>query len=126
MEEGKIWGICCPDTDSGALRKKFVFATSTEFWAANFWAYAPGYYLTFVCLARFDLSDGKNSKKSVFVNCSVLTDFCLYLHLSLGLFLFEFFWGKELFEEVATVAYVILDASLMLELNSSGFIILMH
>ena len=103
-----------------------MFATSTKFGAANFLAYAPGYYLTFVSLALFDLSDGIFLKKSVFVNCSVLTNLCLYLHLPLYLFLFEFFWGKELFEEVATVAYVLLDASLMLELNSSVFIILMH
>ena len=70
------------------------------------------------------MSDRKNSKKMVFANCSVLTDFCHYLHLPLILFLFEFFWGKELFEEVATVAYVLIDALLMLELNPSGFVIL--
>ena len=71
-----------------------------------------------------ELSDGKNSKKSVFANCFVLTDFCHYLHLPLILFLFEFFWGKEFFEEVATVAYVLIDALLMLYLNPSGFVIL--
>ena len=53
-----------------------------------------------------------------------LTDFCHYLHLPLILFLFEFFWGKELFEEVFTVANILMDALLTLELNSSGFIIL--
>ena len=63
-------------------------------------------------------------KKSVFANCSVLTDFCHYLHLPLTLLLFDFFWGKALFEEVATVAYVLIDALLMLELNPSGFFIL--
>ena len=70
------------------------------------------------------MSDGKNSKKSVFANCSVLTDFCHYLHLPLILFLFEFFWGKELFEEVATVAYALMYVLYMLELNPSGFVIL--
>ena len=70
------------------------------------------------------MSDVTFSEKSIFANCSVLTDFFLYLHLPLVLFLFEFFSGEKLFEEVATVAYVLLDALLMLELNSSGIIIL--
>ena len=65
-----------------------------------------------------------NFKKKVFANCSVLTDFCHYLHLPLILFLFEFFWGKELSKEVATVAYILIDALIMLELNPSGFVIL--
>ena len=64
------------------------------------------------------MSDDKNSKKSVFANYSVLTDFFHYLHLPLYLFLFEFFWGKELFEEVATVADALLDVLHMLELNT--------
>ena len=55
------------------------------------------------------------------MNCSVLTDFCHYLHLPLIFLLFEFFWGKELYEEVVTVAYVLIDALLMLDLNPSGF-----
>ena len=67
------------------------------------------------------MSDVTFSEKSIFANCSVLTDFCHYMHLPLILLLFEFFWRKEIFEEVATVAYVLIDALLMLELNSSGF-----
>ena len=85
----------------GRHEKKFVFATRTEFWADNFWAYVPGYYLTFVSLALFDLSDVTFSDKSVFVNCSVLTDFCHYLHLPLILFLFEFFWGERAFWRIS-------------------------
>ena len=81
-----------------AVTKKFVFTTRTKFWAANFWAYAPGYYLTFVSLALFDLSDGKNSKKSIFANCSVLTDFFHYLHLPLNLFLFLVLLGERAFQ----------------------------
>ena len=74
--------------------------------------------------ALFDLSNVRFSKKSIFTCCSVLTDFCHYLHLPLYPFIFEFFWGKELFEEVTTVANFLIDALHMLELNPSGFVIL--
>ena len=46
------------------------------------------------------------------------------MHLPLVIFLFEFFWGKELFEEVATVSDALMDVLYMLELNPSGFVIL--
>jgi hypothetical protein len=54
-------------------------------------AHAPGYYVTFISFALFDLSNRRFSKKLIFTICSVLTDFCHYLHLPLDLFLFEFF-----------------------------------
>ena len=107
-----------------AVTKKSVFAARMSYWSAKFLEYSPGYYLTFVSLALFDLSNGIFSKKLIFTSCSVLIDFCHYLHLPLNLFLFEFFWKKELFEEVATVAAVLMDVLYMLELNPSGFVIL--
>jgi hypothetical protein len=41
------------------------------------------------------LSNIKPSKKSTFVSCSILTDFCHYLCLPLYRFLFEFFWLRN-------------------------------
>jgi hypothetical protein len=83
----------------------------------NLIAHAPGYYLTFISFALFDLSNRTFSKKSIFTCCSVLTDFCHYLHLPLNLFLFEFFWSEEFLKEVATVANVSIDVVLELKLN---------
>jgi hypothetical protein len=47
----------------------------------------------FVNLNPFIIEKGnrRSSKKSTFVSCSVLTDFCHYLGLPLDHFLFEFF-----------------------------------
>jgi hypothetical protein len=67
-------------------------------------AYDPGYIKTFISFALFDLSNRSSSKKSTFVSCSVLTDFCHYLCLPLDRFLFEFFYHRT-FGEVATVVY---------------------
>jgi hypothetical protein len=58
-------------------------------------AYAPGYIQTFISFTCFDLSNRRSSKKSTFVSCSVLTDFCHYLCLPLDCFLFEFFWSRN-------------------------------
>jgi hypothetical protein len=82
-----------------------------------FCAHAPGYYLTFVIFALLDLSNRRFSKKSIFTCCSVLTDFCHYLHLPLNLFLFEFFWSEELLKEVATVSNVLMDVLLEFKLK---------
>jgi hypothetical protein len=57
------------------------------------------------------------SKKSIFTCCSILIDFCHYLHLPLNLFLFEFFWSEELLKEVATVANALMNVVLELKLN---------
>jgi hypothetical protein len=88
-----------------------------SYWYEFFCAHAPGYYLTFVSFALFDLSNRIFSKKSIFTCCSVLTDFCHYLYLPLNLFLFEFFWSEGLLKEVATVANVLMDVFLELKLN---------
>jgi hypothetical protein len=69
-------------------------------------AYAPGYIQTFINYTLFDLRNKKPSKKSTFVSCSVLTDFCHYLCLPLDRFLFEFFYHGT-FGEVATVLYAL-------------------
>jgi hypothetical protein len=63
------------------------------------------------------LRNRRFSKKSIFTCCSVLTDFCHYLHLPLNLFLFEFFWSEELLKEVATVDNFLFDVLLELKLN---------
>jgi hypothetical protein len=62
-----------------------------------FCAHAPGYYLTFVSFALFDLSNRTFSKKSIFTCCSVLI--------------------MEFFREVATVDNVLIDVVLELKLN---------
>jgi hypothetical protein len=89
----------------------------TSYWYVIFCVQAPGYYLTFVSFALFDLTNRRFSKKSIFTCCSVLTDFYHYLHLSLNVFLFEFFWSEELLKEVATLANVLMDVLLEFKLN---------
>jgi hypothetical protein len=54
------------------------------------------------------LSNRRFSTKSIFTCCSILTDFCHYLHLPLDLFIFEFFWSEMVLEEVAIVANVLM------------------
>jgi hypothetical protein len=49
------------------------------------------YIQTFISFILFDLSNRRSSKKSTFVSCSVLTDFCHYLCLPLDHFIFELF-----------------------------------
>jgi hypothetical protein len=68
---------------------------SISFWPALSCAYAPGYIQTFISFTLFDLSNIRSSKKSTFVSCSVLTDFCHYLCLPLDRFLFVFFWSRN-------------------------------
>jgi hypothetical protein len=66
-----------------------------SFWPAIYCPYAPGYIQTFISFALFYLSNRSSSKKSTFVSCSILTDFCHYLCLPLDRFLFEFFWSRN-------------------------------
>jgi hypothetical protein len=66
-----------------------------SFWPAISCAYALGYIQTFISYILFYLSNKKPLKKSTFVSCSVLTDFCHYLCLPLDHFLFEFFWSQN-------------------------------
>ena len=61
-------------------------------------------------------------KKSIFTDCSVLTDFCHYLHLSLNLFYFWVLLRERAFWKFATVANALMDVLHMLELNPSGFV----
>jgi hypothetical protein len=66
-----------------------------SFWPEISCEYTPGYIQTFISFALFDLSNIRSSKKSTFISCSVLTDFCHYLCLPLDRFLFEFFWSRN-------------------------------
>ena len=86
-------------------REKALKITRTSFWAANLRASSPGNYGTFISSKFFELRSVTIFKKSIFTNCSVLTDFCIVLHLPLYPFLFEFSWSKNLFERCVTVAY---------------------
>jgi hypothetical protein len=70
-------------------------------------AYAPGYIKTFISWTLFDLSNRKTSKNSTFVSCSVLTDFCQYICLSLYRFLFEFFWSLKFWGSCYSSIYFI-------------------
>ena len=83
----------------------------------NFCASTPGCYLTFVSSTLFDLTNIRSSKKFVFTCWSILTDFCHFLHLLLvGSFLSSF--GElSFFEGSATVACVLMEVLLVLELN---------
>jgi hypothetical protein len=71
-----------------------------SYWSTISYAHAPGYYLTFISFALFDLSNIRFPKKLIFTCCSVLTHFCHYLHLPLDLFLFEFFWSRNFWEKL--------------------------
>jgi hypothetical protein len=84
-------------------------------------AYAPGYIQTFISFALFDLSNRRSSKKSTFVSCFVLTDFCHYLCLPLNRFFFSSF-DHGAFEEVATVVYDLYVVFLSLKLKQKGLI----
>jgi hypothetical protein len=71
-------------------------------------AHDPGYFQTSISFALFYLSNRRSYEKLILVTYSVLTDFCHYLCLPLDHFLFEFF-DHRTFEEVATVAYALMD-----------------
>ena len=97
MEGSKIWGIDVLKTDSVLPREKFVCPDRTLFWAEIFCAYSSIIYLTFVRSAFVDLSNRRFSKKLIFTDCSVLTDFCYYLHLPLQCLSVWVLLIKELF-----------------------------
>jgi hypothetical protein len=63
------------------------------------------------------LSNRRFSKKLIFTYCSVLIDFCHYLHLPLDLFLFWVLLITELLREDATVANVLIGVVIELKLN---------
>ena len=86
--------VFCPDFC--ASPKTSVLSARTWGIFYIYWAPAPGFYLTFISFALFDLSNKRFSKKIIFTCCSVLTDFCQYLHLPLNLFLLCSFGGKSL------------------------------
>ena len=91
----------------------------------NFCASAPGCYLTFISSTLFDLSNRRSSKFFVFTCWSVLTDFCHFLHLLLvSSFLSSF--GELLFEGSATVASVLMEVYLVLELNLKTYLSSVH
>jgi hypothetical protein len=71
-------------------------------------AHGPGYFQTFIGFALFNLSNRRFSEKSIFVSCSILTDSAtICVCLSIAFFLSYFDHGT--FEEVATVAYDLMD-----------------
>jgi hypothetical protein len=70
--------------------------------------HAPGHFQTFISFALFYLSNRRSSKKLIFVSYSVLTDSAtICVCLSIAFFLSSFDHGT--FEEVATVAYALMD-----------------
>ena len=95
-----IWGICNPVSVFGTSREKSPKITRTSFWAANLRASSPGNYGTFISSKFFELRSVTIFEKSIFTNCSVLTDSCTILHLPLFAHLFEFSWSKNLIEVV--------------------------
>jgi hypothetical protein len=71
-------------------------------------AHALGYFQTFISFALFDLSNRRSSKKSIFISCSILIDSTtICVCLSIAFFSSSFDHGT--FEEVATVAYALVD-----------------
>jgi hypothetical protein len=78
-----------------------------SFWFKISCTHALGYFQTFISFALFDLSNRRSSKKSIFVSCSVLTAATICVCLSIAFFFCSFDHGT--FEEVATVAYALMD-----------------
>jgi hypothetical protein len=82
-------------------------------------AHAPGYCLTFISFALFDLSNRRSSEKSIFTSWSVLTDsatICVCLLIALFFSSFD----HRTFEELATVAYALMGVILELEMNQKS------
>jgi hypothetical protein len=98
LREVRFGEVAVPKQISVLHRKNLWKFSEYLFWSAISCAYASGYLQTFNSFALFDLSNRKPSKKSIFISCSVLTDFCHYLCLPLDRFLFEFFWSKDFWE----------------------------
>ena len=96
----------------------------TSFWAELFWAYASGYYLTLVSSVFFDLSNRRFSKKIIFSDCSVLTDFCHFIHFASETFSFWVLLGKEIFEECYSIICYFGCFSLHVKAETSWSIIL--
>ena len=82
--------VFCPDFC--ASPKTLVLSARMRGIFDIFYSPSPGCYLTFISRPLFYLSHRSTLKKFIFTVCSVLTDFCLYLHLPLYLFLLLFFW----------------------------------
>jgi hypothetical protein len=81
--------------------------------------YVPGYFQTLISFALFDLSNRRPSKKSNFVSCSVLTySAIICVCLLIAFFLSSF--DHRTFEEVATVAYALMDGIFEFETEPKG------
>jgi hypothetical protein len=109
--------LCC-------LPKNSYLPARTSDCLAIFCALAPHYYATFISFALFHLSNRRSSKKSFFLYCSVLTDFCQLLHLPLNPTLLLFLYEERALKEVVTVANVLMVVRLVLKLDQIRFIII--
>jgi hypothetical protein len=82
-------------------------------------AYAPGYLQTFISFALFDLRNKRSSKKLISISYSVLIDsVTICVCLSIAFFLSSFDHGT--FEEVAKVAYALMDGIFEFETEPKG------
>jgi hypothetical protein len=91
----------------------------TSFWSEISCAHAPGYGLTFISFALFDLSNrrfSKNRSLPAVLFWQISATICVCLLISF--FLSSFDHGT--FEEVATVAYALMGVILELKLNQKG------
>ena len=124
MEGSKIWEIAVLKTDSMLPQEKFVSPDGILFSAEIFCEYLSCYYLTLVSSAFFDLSNRRFSKKQIFTDCSVLTDFCHFISMPLKPILFQFFWGKSFFKSCYSSICYLGCFPLHVKLNQSWSIIL--
>ena len=86
---------CCFLSRFLRLTKNLITLSQSMITLWKKWTPSLGCYVIFISRPLFDLSYRSTSKNFIFTACSVLTDFCLYLHLPLNLFLFYSFRGEE-------------------------------
>jgi hypothetical protein len=95
------------------------------FLTCDFLCIFPRLYPNFISFTLFYLSNRKSSKKSIFVSCSVLTDFCHYLCLPLDRFLFEFFWSRNFWGSCYSSIWIICGVFELKPEQKRGWFIIM-
>ena len=92
MSTVSTWGVAVQKSGSVQSREKFVKITRLIFWCADFSAYSPGCYLTFISWTLFYLRRGTCSKKFIFNCCSDLADFCHFAFFNFLSLVFALFF----------------------------------
>jgi hypothetical protein len=87
------------------------------FWSAISCAHAPGYCLTFISFAFFDLSNRRFSKKNWSLPAVLFWQISVNIYICLSISFFLSSFDHRAFDEVSTVALVLICVILELKLN---------